>query len=91
MPPFLVLDKGNTCALEGPGEDDQRLIAQAHCGQHFQQFFDVMALNFLGAPAEGFKPPFVNVQVVFEGGGLTLPEPVNVHDRYEVVQLINSR
>ena len=91
MPPFLVLDKRNPRALERPGEDDERLSAQAHCRQHFQQFFDIMALDFLRPPAEGFKPPFVNAQVVFECRGLALTEPVHVHDRHQVIQLINPR
>ena len=91
MPPFLVLQEGDAGAFHGLGQDDQRLRAQAHRGQHFGDFLKVMAVNFLRAPAEGLEAPLVGAKVAAQRRGLALAEPVDIHNRNEVVQVVDAR
>jgi hypothetical protein len=90
VPAFFVLDKRDPGAFIGLGEHHQRLVAQADRRKHFDDFINVVPVDFLCAPAEGFEPLFVNVQVVAESGGLALAEPIDVDDGHQVVQLIDS-
>ena len=89
MPPFLILNKGNASAFESLCENDQWLIAKADSGEDFEQFIDVMTIDFFGAPAEGFEAAFVNVEVVFESGRLALAKAVDIDNGNEIVELIN--
>src|SRR3954462_7507327 len=50
-----------------------------------------MPVNFFGAPSENFQAAFVHVEVMAERGFLALPEPIHVHDSYEVIQLVDAR
>ena len=91
VPPFLVLQERDAGPLQSLGQDDQRLRAQAHRGQHFGDFLQVVPVNFLGAPAEGLEALLVRAEVVAKRGGLALAEPVHIHNRHEVVELVDAR
>src|SRR5690349_12293290 len=89
MPAFFVLDERDTRALKGFRQDDKRLIAEANRGKDFDDFVEVVAVNFLGPPAEGLEPIFINIQIMAKGSGLTLAEPVDIHNGDEVIQMID--
>ena len=88
VPAFFVLQEGDAGPLEGLGEDDQGLGTQADRGEHLEHFFDVVPIDFLGAPSEGLEALLVSVEVVAKGCGLALAETVDVHNGDQVVQLM---
>ena len=90
MPSFLVLQERDAGAFHRLGQDGQRLRAQAHRGKHFGDLLQIMAIDLLGAPAEGLKAPFVGAKVTRERRGLALAEPVDIHNRDEVVQVVDA-
>ena len=89
--PSLSWRKETPAALQSLGEDDQRLVAQAHGGQHFEDLLQVVPVNLLRAPAEGLEALLVGVEVVAERGGLALAEPVHIHHGNQIVQLVSAR
>src|ERR1041385_11661 len=90
MPAFFVLYEGNAGALEGLGQDNQRLFAESNCCQHFSDFFEIMSIYFFGAPAERLKASLIGVEVMAESGFLALSKPVYIHDRDEIVELVDT-
>ena len=88
MPAFFVLKERDAGPLEGLGEDDQGLGAQADRGEHLEDFFDIVAIDFLGAPAEGLEALLVSVEVVAKGGGSLWPRRLTSTMAIEVVQLM---
>ena len=91
VPSFLVLEERDAATLQGLGEDDQRLVPQADGGEHFEDLIEVVPVNLLRAPAKGLEALLVGVQVMAQRGGLALAEPVHVHHRNQVVQVVEAR
>jgi hypothetical protein len=88
MPTLFVLDERNASAFERFGENDQRLIAEADRGEDFDDFVHVVAIDFLGAPAEGFESLFVSGNVMTESSFLALTKPVGIDNGDQVVELV---
>ena len=78
------------CALYGLGDDGERLLAEAHGAEHFEDFLHVMAVDDFGAPVEGRETPAVNIHVMAESRRLALAQAVHVHDGDEIVELVNA-
>ncbi len=85
VPSFLVLNEGDSSALESFSQDHQRLGAEADRCEHLGDLVHVMAVNLLGAPAEGLEPVLVSGQIVPERRRLALAQAVDAHDGHQVV------
>ncbi len=89
VPAVQVLQERNARALVGLGQDAEGLLVQTNAAEDLQDFFDVVAVHVFHAPAKGFKPLAVGGDVVAQRGRLALPQPVDIHEGNQVVQLLH--
>ena len=58
--------------------------------QDLDDFLDVVAVNFLDAPAKRLEPVAIHVNVMTERRGFALAEAVRVHDGDQIIQFVIS-
>lgn len=86
---FAVLDGLDALALEGAGEDHGGLpLGGLGLAVRAVHRVHVVPVDLDRVPAEGREAAGIGVQVVSVPGGSALPEPVDVHDRRQVVQML---
>ena len=88
VPAVLVLDLGHPLALHRPGEDDRRPVAVAGLREGGVDRGEVVPVDLDRVAAEGGDVGRVGVKVPAELGRTALPQPVDVDDRREVVELV---
>ena len=90
MPAFPVLDLGEAAALEGPGQDDRRLLPAevSGLGQGPVDRGDVVPVDDEGPGPERGHAAAVGLGVPAVLGGAALAEPVDVDDGDQVGQLV---
>ena len=89
VPVHQVLDVGKVLALEGLGQEAGRLALGPLClGKRLGQLLDVVSVDGDGVEAERLEALPVGLDVVLEGRGVRLAQPVDVDDGAQVVQLV---
>ena len=93
VPALPVLDLGEAAALDGPGEDDSRLVAGdvARLRHGPVDLSHVVAVDGEDAGAERRGAAAVGLQIPGQLGRAPLPEPVDVHHGDEIGQLVVRR
>ena len=89
MPALLVLDRLHALALDRPRDHDGRLPRRRRrLGVRGVHRLDVVAVDLDRVPAERLGPRAVVVELPLVHRRAALPEPVDVEDRRQVVELV---
>ena len=90
VPALPVLDLGEAAALDGPGQDDGRLVAGdvARLGHGPVDLGHVVAVDGEDAGAERRRPAAVGLHIPGQLGRAALPEPVDIHHGDQVRELV---